>query len=220
MSVISNRHQVNKFVAGKSQPLANQRLAKIGYKSSKINPAKFASVCVSVPMIDPKEVITDFTPWFPHLRTLMENAQDGIIKSLYESSNGQLTTVGDDEIGYSAILAFLEAEANGGRMTKEFLVAWFNQELQDNLTVVIAEKLGFEELNEEQEKTVSKHVNAYRELISSLAGGKTLLQETQVKSLQKVLELTANEDDETVKKLNLRLENMLKKEKIEDLLEL
>jgi len=53
---ISNRHPLNPFTSGASQALAGQRLAKIGYKSSKTAPARYPSVCASIPPIDSAEV--------------------------------------------------------------------------------------------------------------------------------------------------------------------
>ena len=223
MSVISNRHTVNPFVAGKSAALSGQRLAKVGYKTTAKNPAKYPSICVSVPQIDtandPFLKFRQDGAFDSIIRVALENAQDGIVRSLYESSGGTLTAVSDDDIGIIQCLAFLDAEANGGRLTKEFLNAWFDNTMAENLTVVIADKLGFEELNEDQMVVVEKHLKGYRDLYASLSGGKTVLEEKTVRGLIKALELSAVEDD-TAQKLKNRLNGMLKKEKIEDLLEL
>ena len=224
MSTISNRHQVNKFVAGKSAPLSGQRLSKVGYKTTKKQTAKYASVCVSVPMID-----TANDPFVQYradgafdniIKTALENAQDGIIKSLYESSGGTLSTVGDDDIGIVQCLAYIDAENNGGRLTKEFIGAWFDENVSENLSVVIAEKLGFEDMSDNQMVQIGKHIAGYKGLFMSLAGGKTVLEEKVIKQLQRALEVSSVEDD-TAEKLAKRLTNMLKPvEKMEDLLEL
>lgn len=221
MSNISTRHNVNIFTAGKSQPLTGQRLAKIGFKKSKNQTNPLKSVCVSVPPIEMEACWDEaYIPQFQKIvQTALENAQDGIIRSLYESSGGNLTSVSNEEISIPACLAFIESEMNGGRMTKEMIVAWFNSELRDNLTVTFADKLGFSELTPENQATIDKHVNAYRDLFASLAGGKTILEEKQILSLKRALELTSGEN-EIEEKLTARLDGMLKKEKIEDLLEL
>src|SRR5438874_354432 len=79
---ISNRHPVNPFIAGKSAPMSDQRLAKVGYKNSKNSPARFPSICASVPYIT--EFTEDqFERLQPYIVNLLENAQDGILKSLY-----------------------------------------------------------------------------------------------------------------------------------------
>lgn len=85
---ITNRHSVVPFTAGESKPMTGQRLAKVGYKSTKKNPARFKSVCVSVPEIPENNIRSELDRLIPHVRTMLENAQDGIIRSLYESREG------------------------------------------------------------------------------------------------------------------------------------
>ena len=216
MSIISNRHNVNPFVAGKSEALTGQRLAKVGYKSSKANPAKYRSVCVSVPApITPTE--GELSRLMPHILTMLENAQDGIIRSLYESSDGTMSSVSDDEISVSAICAYLDAESTGGRLTIEVVNSWFDSQVRDNLTVVIATKLGFDLSTPEQECTVNKHVAGYRGLFASLSGGKTVLQPVQIAGIRRALEVSSV-DDEISGKLMARLIQMEKKPNIAELL--
>lgn len=215
---ITNRHKLNPFIAGKSAALADQRLARVGYKATVKTPAKYPSVCVSVPMItsiDEEQI----EKLLPHIVEMLNAAQDGIIRSLYESRDGTLSEVSDDDISIDSCISFLEAESTGGRLTREYLESWFDQMMKENLTVVIATKLGFEELNDDQMRTISQHLAGYRGLIASLAGGKTLLQEHQIRGIQKALEVSSV-DDETGKKLSARLHSMLNRPKIEELLEL
>lgn len=218
MSNVSNRHSVVPFKAG-DKALANQRLAKIGYKSTKKNKAKFASVAVSVPQIDPAAIEIHFSALLPFIGTMLETAQDGIIRSLYESSDGTLTSVSDDDLSIPACIGFMEAEASGNRLTSAKIEEWFDRELSENLSVVVAEKLGFTDPNTDQMNTVQKHVKVYRDVMAMLAGGKTFLAEKQIAGCRNALALIA-EDDEMSVKLTARLDAMEKKEKIEDLLEL
>lgn len=216
---ISNRHSVNPFIAGKSEAMVDQRLAKIGYKSTVKNPAKYPSVCVSVPMVQEHFSEQQIEALVPHIRMMIENAQDGIIRSLYESSDGTLKEVPDTDITVEACLAFLNAESEGGRLTKQFLEQWFDTQLKDNLFVVIADKLKFTDITLAVEETVGKHIAGYRGLFSALAGGKTFLQPVQINGLLKALEVSSVDDD-TSGKIRTRLENMLNRPKIEELLEL
>lgn len=219
MSNVSTRHNVLPFVAGKSVPLTGQRLAKVGYKSTKATPAKFPSVCVSVPPVDTESITSNIDRLLPYVREMVSNAQDGIIKSLYESSDGTLTSVSDDDISIAAVINYLEAESTGGRLTKEFLESWFDQNVSENLTVVIADKLGFVDLNDEQMIVIQKHLNIYRALISSLSGGKTILQTVQINACIRALEVSQCDDD-IKNKLSARLVKMSQAPKIEELLEL
>ena len=222
MSNISNRHQVNKFVAGKSAALSGQRLAKVGYKKTKDCPNPLPSVCVSIPqVVVSSEALTTYQESFTALiLSALCNAQDGIVRSLYESSGGTLSTVSDDDIGIAQCLAYIEAENAGGRLTKESVSAWFIASLKENLSVILADKLGFEEMNEVQMITIEKHLKMYQERFEALSGGKTVFTETQCKNLKNALALVSDDDSDVCKKLNTRLDVMLKKEKIEDLLEL
>lgn len=219
MSNVSSTHTLNPFVAGKSEPLTGQRLAKIGYKKTKDNPNPLQSVCVSIPHIAPNWITDNVTRLMPYVANMLENAQDGIIRSLYESKGGNLNQIHDSDISIEAIIGFLEAESTGGRLTGEYLAAWFDSNLSENLTVIIADKLKFNLETEEQIKTVERHLNGYKGLIVSLAGNKTVLQPNQIAGIRKALDIASNEDA-TVSRLRAKLDSMEKKEKIEDLLEL
>lgn len=205
---ISNRHSVNPFKAGKSAPLNGQRLIKVGYKKTKDIPNPLPSVCVSVPFLDTESIDDNSMERLtPHILNFLQDTQDKIIRSLYESSDGALLSVADHEISVSQCINFLEAENDGGRLKKEFLQTWFNENVKDNLTVLIAEKLGTENIEDER---IAKTVKVYCELISGLAGGKTLYVEQQIKAVRIALKVIS-EDDDISEKLELRLKSMEKK---------
>lgn len=218
MSVISNRHSILPFESGKSAALDGQRLAKVTYKPRGKNPARFPSVCVSVPMI-PFPTSDQLERLMPHVLAMLETAQDGIVRSLYESSDGAMREVSDEDIGFNAIMGFLEAEASGGHLSKEKIGQWFTQNLRDNLTVTVAEKLGFDLSTPEQEQTVARHVRGYDDLFQSLAGKSVMMETKQIHGLQRALEISSG-DDEIGQKLGKKLADMLIRPKIEDLLEL
>lgn len=205
MSVISNRHAVVAFQTGESKALANQRLAKVGYKGKT---AKFKSVCASVPKIDPLNVENHLDALMPHIIGMLEEVQNGVFRSLYESAAGKLEHLTDEDISIQSLIGYLEAESTGGRLTKESVVAWFNSDAQEITMALLAEKLGFPEtLNDDQMAVIEKHCNGYREVFGSLSGGKTLLQPKQINGLRKVLGMISNEDDISIK-LTKRLDAM------------
>ena len=172
MSNVSTVHDIKPFTAG-DKALSCQRLSKVGYKSTKKNPAKYKSVAVSVPFIQVEAIRDQFQSLLPHIVTMLENAQDGLIRTLYENADGSLTQVSDAEINVPAIIGWLNAEAAGDRLTKDRIEAWFDSELSENLSALVAEKLGYLSgdgaLTEDQEKTVGKHVKVYRDVLSMLA---------------------------------------------------
>lgn len=221
MSHFPSSHLINEFISGKSEALTGQRLAKVKFKTTEKSPRKYPNVCVSVPFIGKESIIESMVDLVPVVRAMLESAQDGIVRSLFESSDGMLSQIQDSEISIAACISYLEAETQGSRLTKEVIGAWFESNVKEYLYVIISEKLKYsteEEHTPEQTATVNRHLNGYRGLYESLAGGKTILQENQIKSLSKVLELIDTEEVGT--KLAGRLQGMLNKPKIEELLEL
>lgn len=208
MSVISNRHAVVAFVSGTSTALSEQRLSKVGYKSTKTTPAKYPSVCASVPMIDPLVIENHLDALMPHIVTMLEGVQDSVFKSLFESSNGKLEAITDEDISISSLIGYLEAESTGGRLTKEMIGSWYVDKAAETTLALLAEKLGYgDELTQEQMDTLEKHSNGYKEVFASLSGGKTLLLPKQISGLRKVLGMM-EQDDDVVNKLVKRLDAM------------
>lgn len=219
MSNISNRHNVVPFVAGKTAPFTGQRLAKIGYKTTAKTPAQFPSVAVSVPPLQDTEITACAERLIPYVRTFLEDTQDKIIRSLYESADGALTSVSDAEISVEQCIAFLSTEAAGNRLTTAAVESWFDDSLKDNLTIAVADKLGITDFDDTRMVAVTQKVNAFRGVISSLAGGKTLLQPAQIKACKQALSLSA-EDTDIGSKLLKRLESMETPKPVAELLEL
>jgi len=149
--------------------------------------------------------------------------QDSVIRSLYENASGKLSVVTDDDISVNACIAFLEAEAAGDRLKKEHIEAWFDRVCADNTATLIAEKLGFasdgQELTQDQNIVIAKHVKTYRDILSMLAGGKTILTPVQIKSCKTVIDVC--EDDSGIgQKLMARLTAMESPKKVAEFLEL
>lgn len=219
MSHFPSTHLVTAFDSAKSQALSGQRLAKIRYKTTAKQAAKFPSVCVSVPPLVDAEIMDNLPALKVHIRAMLEAAQDGVIRSLYEVSEGKLSSVQDQDISVLACIGFLNTESEGGRLTKETIEAWFDASLGEYVTALIVEKLSYgEDLTPEQDHTVSRHVKGYKDMYSALAGGKTIYQANQIGSLRRVLGLV--DSSEVGEKLEARLVGMLSKPKMEDLLEL
>ena len=218
MSNVSIAHTVVPFKAG-DKPLTGQRLAKVGYKSTKQNPALYPSIAVSVDFLQAAEIQENLTALLPYIGTMLEGVQDKIVRSLYESSKGNLAHVTNADISVAACIGYLASENEGNRLTSQAIELWFDSELSDNLTAYIAAKLGYEDLNDAQLATVGKHVKIFRDVLASLAGGKTMLAEKQIKGCRTALSLCPDDSDVMATRLSARLDSMEKKS-TEDMLDL
>lgn len=215
MSNIDNRHNVVPFDSKTSKPFSGQRLAKVGYKSSKLKPAQFPSVCASIPPIQ------DWTEnqnlrLRPYFVQMIEDTQDKILRSLYESSDGSLSSVSDEDLSVDQVIAYLQSESSGDRLTKEKIAAWFEDSVRDNLTVVIMEKLQTENL---EDVRIAQHLAGYKGLFANLSKDSGNVNPTQIRALRKALEVAAV-DDEIGKRLDSKLEGMQNRPAMEELLDL
>jgi hypothetical protein len=215
---ISNRHSIVPFISGISEALSGQRLAKVGYKSTKEGKAKFPSICVSVPRIGDPEIEGNISALLPYIKELIEQAQDGIIRGLYESSEGCLVNVSDEELSISACIGYLGAVSQGSRLTKELIEQWFVDNMELGLIGLLAVKLGFisgidaiEELTEAQYAKVELSVGGYKGMLTGLSGGKTHYEPVKCKALILAVRKTGADDSEIGKRLIGRLEVMEKK---------
>lgn len=225
MSNVSHRHAIVPFVSGTSKAYSGQRLSKVGYKSTAKNPAKFASICASVPMIEEEEIKGNVNALLPHIREMLEGVQDKILRSLYEASEGQKAEVTTDELSIQQCISFLAAESMGDRLSAEAIKEWFEGNLADSVLVVVAEKLGYAqgegdiELTEAQSETCMKHVEVYSKLLQMLAGKQIRLEEKQMRGMENALAL-AEDGDKMAQKLRAKITALKNAPKIEDLLEL
>lgn len=211
MSNVSNRHTVTAFVAGVSQPLSDQRLARVickqTAKMTKDGIKALPSVCASIPMLASADITAAIPRMMEHIRTMLEDAQDGIIRARYEASHGELTAITDDDISVDQCIAFMDTKAAGNRISAESVTAWFKATANDYVVAFIADKLRFTELTPDAIATCQQHANAYRDLLCTLAGGKTILPANQLRTLRMVLS-TIGDDDTMAQRLLERITAM------------
>ena len=218
MSNIDTRHNVLPFESGKSKPLNGQRMAKIGYKTTKKQVAKYKNHFVSVPPLNMDEIKSRADDLAVFLIPVLESAQDGIIKSLFESSGGTLTSVSDEEISISSCIAYLHAQMADEKM---LLGSWFDSDIAEAMTPIVCAKLGFDgELTTDQELKIISVLDQYRELVQRLANTKDVIEPGQRKLIRRMIELSECEDSFALDKVNARLDALDKKPDMAALLEL
>lgn len=214
MSQISDRHTVVPFISGETKAFADQRLAKVGYKKTAKIPNPLPSIAVSVPNVNPEDIVTNLQSLLPHIGTMLENVQDSVIRSLYESSEGTLSSVADSDISVRACISFMEAESNGSRLTAEKIKTWFVSELRDNFSVVIAEKL---KLDDVDSPVVTQKLNAYQELFCALSGKQVFMSPGHITALTSAISYAESSESEITEKLVKKLAELSAKP-IEELL--
>ena len=217
MSNVSDRHNVNVFEAGKSQALTGQRLAKVGYKLTekmKKDGIKEVpkSICVSIPKIEQPIREDQLEKLMPHLIQILENAQDGIIRAIYENDRN-VSSVSDAEISIEACIAFMEEVETGGRLTVEKLGEWFGSFLLSPLSEFLKIQGGKKLSGTELDKAVSQSIASYKGMITGLSGGKTHYDAKQREKLLVILGMVEDGGEEIGEKLCKRLEAMEKKDK-------
>jgi hypothetical protein len=203
MSNISSRHSVVPFVAGKTLALSGQRLAKIGYKHRTQDANNLKSVAVSVPYLQASDVVDNLNALLPHIGDMLENVQDKIIRSLYESTGGVLSSVGNEEISVAQCVSYLNAQREGDRLTKEAISAWFEENLAENLATFIKTKNPVL-----TDVMIEERCKAFSTLLQSLSGGRTQIEEKFLKNAEFAIAQAAENTSGIEEKLLQRIANI------------
>lgn len=187
------------------------RLAVIRWKDKKnedgTTVAKQPARCVSIPVVS-----LSLTPAClqASLQTAFEEMQDKLIRSLIEAQTEVTFTVTLDQIAPQAVADFAVAQDGPGKLSSKLLETWFDNNLSDNLTVAIADKLGITDTpTDEQTAKVGKAVASFRTFITGLASPRANLAPDIVAQLQKATSLVTNEDDKVLQTINRKLQAFL-----------
>lgn len=206
MSIISNVHDVTKYDPKNSKPFNGQRLVKISYRKEKnIDGSKKDSKCVSIPKVS----LVDIEPYInslkPQILELILDTQNKIIREKIDEGNN---IIQDSDIDLKSCIEYLSAETSTGRLTKEFLADWFDENLEEPLLVYIANKLNLpDDPTEEQTKQLTNAIAEFKDKISALAGGKTSYMPKLCETLKRALQLVP--DDSLAVKLIKKLDAMI-----------
>lgn len=200
-------------VVSKKEPSEGMRLARVIRKTTKEGVKTKDSEGCFVPSLAWSDSIVDAVSDNAVLQdailNMLESVQDRIIRKCSDNSRSPC----DADINITGILAQLaeEQEAEGtGRLSKESIAAFFTQSLQDRLTVVFAEKLGYSENPaEEQIAKLNQVIAGYRDTLCKLSAPSCNLQPAVVEKLQGVLKY-AEQGDTMAQRLNAKLAKLCK----------
>jgi hypothetical protein len=211
MSIIDQaNHSVVKYDPKTSKAFTGQRLSKVTYKTvndkeSPLYGIKRESQCVSIPMIAANEVASNLVALTPHVIEYLASVQDKIIREKIDAGSKH---IGNEDISISAMVEWLETNNESGRLTKETVGKWFDENIGDMLAVVLAEKLGVSATPTDKESAqIMAVVGTFKDKVSSLAGGKTSYEPKMCDSLIKCLEL-APAGDALASRFTTRLTKM------------
>lgn len=200
------------------KPAEGHRLSTVMYKTpkDKKNDASYVrptNMCISVPRIK-----VSVTPACLQdaLQAAFEELQDSVLRSIYEKAREdgkKVVTVADAAIDFQACAEFAAANAVNGKLSKETLMKWFDENLAENLTVALANALKLpDEPSEAEAAKLDAAVKQHKLLIVDLASPRANMPEHIAKSLLKAVDLA--EDDKVKASLKNKLDVFIKPKEV------
>ena len=214
MSIIDTaNHNVVSYTSGVTKSFTGQHLVVVTYKtvtdkSSPLYNIKRESKAVSVPVITSEAIKDNLTALYPHVLNFLQGVQKNIIRDMLDDSP-KLSSISTESISLSACVDYLALNDESGRLTKKDVEVWFDANIADSLSVMIADKMGCSEtVSDAQSKKILDLVASFRKDISALSGGATMYPIPAAKQLLKAVSL-AGSDDVIASKFSVRLDKMI-----------
>jgi len=207
---------VQDWTQGMKPTSQDDRLVRIGFRLTSAAKARGETEkkpkAVSVPKMDWTGYYGQFSDY---LNACLDKLQEDTIRAKIEAG---ATTLSSNDYGARAMQDFLAEQASGGRLSKEMVGEWFNEELAPMALPIIVSKLGWnlDTLTENQGQKVQKVIAGLRDMVTALAGSKTHYTPEQAVKLRVYV---AMPEDAMSVRLVARLDAMLKKEEEEDIMD-
>ena len=208
------RHTVVNYVssgAGITKALAGQRLVTACYRNNTTSALSRTNRAVSIPKLSNEEISIKMPVLLPLVVEYLETVQDKIFKQLLDANGvcGVVNEIADSSIGLDAVIEFLSDSSGGERLTKESICNWYSSNLEGQLMVALASKLGISETcTDAESKRIELISNEYKAKFAAMAGGKTSYNEKLATSLKNALTF-ASPDDSLAIKFNVKLDKMI-----------
>jgi hypothetical protein len=193
----------------------DQRLSVIRWKTpskEKNNPSykKPASRCVSIPKTTISAIPEILSA---SLQLAFEDMQDEVIRDHVEkevSAGHENITITDDMFSPDAVAAYQTAKAVSGRLSGDSLTAWFDEYLDEPLSLALANVMSIPSENPtaEQLSSLTKAVEQHKTIIVSLASPRAALNEKIATQLKKAVTI-ANDDGRIKQQLLTKLDTFL-----------
>jgi len=158
------------YIPGKSGVIGH-RVVPVTFKTDKTTGKKRDSIQAIVPVISRDAIVSNVTVLVEAIKVWCEDAQDKIIREAVVSGLAGVTSA---DLSVEAIAAYMRESLASGRLTGEMLTTWFADNMEAQLTLTLAEKMGIDEnsATEVQAKLLAM-VEVYKKHIISLSSGRT-----------------------------------------------
>lgn len=203
---------------GKNKPGTNERLSITTFKAQgkftdKESPEydpnykKPDARCVSIPQLSIK-VIPELLQ--EAIQMAFEDIQDALVRkiivdALEEGKN--VISIHKDQVNFEAVAKFAADNAASGKLTKDGIETWFDDELADPLTLKLANAMQIpNDATKEQQQKLANAVTSYKGVFLSLAAPKAGLSPKIAAQLKKVLEVCENKETRMFKTLAGKVE--------------
>jgi len=155
-------------------------------------------------------IINKITELAPFVLSYFQDIEDSIIKESHKKGSLQVFLGG---LNLEQITDFLEAKGAGGRLNKERIEQWFDDEVSESLTMLFAEKMGLDE-NSDDSKYIRLQVivNSYKGKFAGLSSPKCYYPEADCEAMIKVITSCELEDSLLGARFITRLKAMNNKE--------
>lgn len=211
MSIISDTHSFNKLEKN-SKPLNGQRLVRLIAKGENKHVNLSESLCVSVPRVTSEEVADVIDRLLPHIVGMVQDAQDKMIRE-YRIESGR-EAIQQSVIRMDEVVAWLDANAAGDRVTSEYLAEWFTEEYAEAAHQYIANAMGVDIVNGEVPEVVMQKTAVLRDMFTGWSSGKYSPNIPKLKAMIKFAE-SVDELDGRMSGLIVKCRDMLTKKEAE-----
>lgn len=213
-NTITNAHQFVPLEKN-TKALNGQRLVRLIAKSSRKegekNPNLQESLAVSIPPVTMEQVAEVIDQLIPHVIGMVQDAQDKIIREWrLESGRDEIS---DEQISIAACIAWMNDNATGERVTKEYLADWFSAEYsnvcRDWINAIAGGNIS--------DVVVEQKTNLMRDMISGWASGKYSPNIPSLRAQLRFIDHCIAEDvaDARMNSIHTRAADMLRKKEEE-----
>lgn len=205
---------------GDNKPKEGHRLSIITFKTPQKEKGNAAykkpdNLCVSIPQLQVKSVPDSLSSAW---QACFEDLQDACIRSLLVNEDGEVIPskkfILDAEIDFAACAAYAATSAVSGKLTKEVIGKWFDANLEEKLTVALANAMHMPDTpSAEETQKLDAILRQHRDALSACAATIPNLPPKTAKSLAAAVALA--EDDRIKQSLAAKLHKLANPKSVE-----